>query len=152
MMRTFLTLLAVLSFSSAAAAQSGPCTEAAIKAAKTAAWKGALPHTSGQYFFSGALDEPVIGTQPRAKAGSAIAATRKNESEVETTGRIVPADSADMAYEYGTVHITYDDAKTGEHNVFTSAYLRVWKSDDGVCKVAAEIAEPENTQQPTAKK
>ena len=56
-----------------------------------------------------------------------------------------------MAYEYGTVRISYDVATTGEHEDFTSAYLRVWKADAGTCKVAAQMAEPENGhQRPTA--
>jgi ketosteroid isomerase-like protein len=147
-MRTCLLLLAAFSCCGFAAAQNGPCTEAAVKAAKAAAPKGALPYTDDHYFFSGALDKPVIGTQARRQASATIAAGRKNESMVESTGRIVADESGDMAYEYGTVHISYDDVKTAEHADFTSAYLRVWKADRGTCKVAAEMAEPENTQQP----
>ena len=150
-MRVCLLLLAAFSFCGAAAAQNGPCTEAGIKAAKAAAGKGALPHTADQYFFSGALDKPVIGTQARKQAGAAVMAGRKNWSEVLSTGRIVADESGGMAYEYGTSHISFDDVKPAEHEDFTAAYLRVWKADGGVCKVAAEMAEPENTHQPAAK-
>jgi hypothetical protein len=150
-MRTCLILLAVFSFSGVAAAQAGPCTEAGVKAAKAAAAKGALPHTDDQYFFSGALDKPVIGTQARKQTGAKIMAGRKNESQVESTGRIVADETGGMAYEYGTDHVSFDDVKTGEHEDFTAAYLRVWKADGGTCKAAAEMAEPETTQQPGAK-
>jgi hypothetical protein len=150
-MRTCLVLLAVLSFSGVAAAQSGVCSESAVKAAKAAAGTGALPYTSDHYFFSGALDKPVIGTAAAKQAGSAVAARRKNESQTAKTDRIVADDSGSMAYEYGTVHISFADVKTGGHEDFTSAYLRVWKADGGECKVAAEMAEPENNTKQGAK-
>jgi hypothetical protein len=150
-MRTCLLLLAVFLFCGLAAAQTGPCTEAAVKAEKAATARAALPHTGDQYFFSGALDKPVIGTPARRQAGATIMAGRKNWSEVESTGRIVADPSGGMAYEYGTDHISFDDVKTGEHEDFTAAYLRVWKAEGGVCKVAAEMGEPENTHQPAAK-
>jgi hypothetical protein len=149
-MRTCLVLLAVLSFSTVAVAQSGSCTESAVKAAIAA--KGSIPKTSDAYFFSGALDKPVVGATARSQASGVVAATRKNESEKSTTDRIVADASGGMAYEYGTDHISFDDVKTGKHEDFTSAYLRVWKSDAGACKIAAEMAEPENTGQPPAKK
>ena len=151
-MRTCLLLLAMFSFCGLAAAQNGPCTVAGVKAAKAAAGKGALPHTADQYFFSGALDKPVIGTQARTQASATIRAGRKNESRVASTQRIVADESGGMAYEYGTDHISFDDLKTGKHEDFIDAYLRVWKADGGACKVAAEMAEPENTNEPAAKK
>ena len=77
-MRTCLVLLAVLSFSGVAAAQSGPCTESAVKAAIA---KGGIPTTSDHYFFSGALDKPVIGDAAAKQAEGPVAARRKNESE-----------------------------------------------------------------------
>ncbi len=123
-----------------------------MKAAKAAAGKGALPHTADLYFFSGALDKPVIGDQAVRQTSATIRASRKNESDVERTARIVADPSGSMAYEYGTSHLSYDDVKTGGHEDFTIAYLFVWKADGGACKVAAEMAEPENTNAPGAKK
>ena len=143
-MRACLVLLAVLSFCGAAAAQNGPCTEAGIRAAKSAAEKHQLPHTADLYFFSGALDKPVIGAQAAGRTSATIGASRKNESDVDKIGRIVADKSGDMAYEYGTSHMSYDDVKTGKHEDFTAAYLFVWKADKGVCKVAAEMAGPED--------
>jgi hypothetical protein len=110
-----------------------------------------MPHTGDLYFFSGAFDKPVIGDQARRQARAKIEASRKNESRVENRGRIVADESGGMAYEYGTAHISFDNVKTGEHEDFTDAYLRVWKADGGTCKVAAQIAEPENTHEPGAK-
>lgn len=121
-MRACLVLLAVVSFCGSAAAQNGPCTEAGIRAAKAAAGKHQLPHTADLYFFSGALDKPVIGAQAAGRTSATIGASRKNESDVTKTGRIVADESGGMAYEYGTSHLSYDDVKTGKHEDFTAAY------------------------------
>jgi ketosteroid isomerase-like protein len=150
-MRICLVLLAAFSFYGFAAAQNGPCTEAGVKAARAAAGKGRLPHTNDFYFFSGALDKPVIGDQTARQTSATIRASRKNESVSDHTERIVADESGGMAYEYGTSHVSFDNVKTGGHEDFTAAYLFVWKADGGTCKVAAEMAEPENTQQPNAK-
>lgn len=151
-MRTCLLFLAVFSFCGFAAAQTGPCTVAGVKAAKAAAGKHALPHTADLYFFSGALDKPVIGAQIVEKTSAGIFSSRKNESTVDHTDRIVADSSGGMAYEYGTSHMSYDDVKTGQREDFTAAYLFVWKADRGACKVAAEMAEPENMSQPAGKR
>lgn len=151
-MRTCLVLLAVFSFSGLAAAQTGPCTVAGVKAVRAASPKHALPHTADLYFFSGALDKPMIGAQAAEKISASIGSSRKNESFVDHTDRIVADPSGDMAYEYGSSHMSYDDVKSGHHEDFTAAYLFVWKAERGACKVAAEMAEPENMSQPAQKK
>lgn len=150
-MRTCLLFLAVFSFCGFAAAQTGPCTAAGVKAARTAAGKHALPHTTDLYFFSGALNRPVIGVQAVNHTSATILADRKNQSFADHTDRIVADPSGSMAYEYGTSHMAYDDVKTGKHEDFTAAYLFVWKAERGACKVAAEMAEPEDMNQPAPK-
>lgn len=42
-------------------------------------------------------------------------------------------------YEYGAGELSFDDQKTGKHVAIQTASLRVWKSVDGQCKVAATI-------------
>jgi len=150
-MRTCVLLLAGLSFCGLAAAQGGPCTEASVKAARAAAAQGPLPHTADLYFFSGALDKPVVGEQTVRQTSATVRASRKNESLSDHTERIIADESGGMAYEYGTSHVSFDNVKTGEHEDFTAAYLFVWKADGGARKVAAEMFEPENTHQPAAK-
>jgi ketosteroid isomerase-like protein len=145
-MRAQILLLAVLASCGVVAAQNGPCTEDAVKTAVAKGVHAAADNTDDSYFFSGALDKPLIGKPARQQASDAIQAQRKNESDVEKPDRVVASASKDMAYEYGTAHITYDDAKTGKHEDFTSAYLRVWKAVGGSCKVAAQIAEPEKSK------
>jgi len=58
------------------------------------------------------------------------------------TQKIVVAKSGDMAYEYGTGEMSFDDVKTGKHVSFQNAYLRVWKSVDGDCRVEATMIRP----------
>jgi hypothetical protein len=150
-MRVFVLLFAVLSSAAVAMGQGGACSEQNIRAIIA---KGLTTAnlTQDHYFFSGALDKPVIGEAARQQAGVPILAARKNESDSDKTERIVVAGSADMAYEYGTGNVSYDDVKTGKHVNFSAAYLRVWRVDGGVCKVAAEMYEPEEGNQSASDK
>jgi hypothetical protein len=73
-----------------------------------------------------------------------IAAQRKNEKQAsEKPDKIVASPSGDMAYEYGTTRVQFDEKQSGQHQNFTAAYLRVWKSDGGACKIGAMMFEPE---------
>jgi len=140
-MRTIALACALFFLHGLALAQKGPCTEAQIKASVA---KQSPPTSTDSYFFSGALDKPVVGTRAMAQATAPIAAARKNENQAPNKpDRIVAAPSGDMAYEYGTVHVSFDDAQTGKHHDFTAAYLRVWRADGATCKVAAVMYEPE---------
>lgn len=125
-----------------ALAQASPCTARFIKgqAAK------ARPDSEADdlYFFSGALDKPVVGTVAAVNASAPVAARRKDEkNDPLHPDRIVVAASGDMAYEYGTAHMTYTERDTGKLVDFTAAYLRVWRAEGGSCKLAAEMFEPE---------
>jgi ketosteroid isomerase-like protein len=138
---TRLIVLVVL-FAVPAVAQNGACSEQSIKKANVAHDDSLL--AKDMYFFSGALKQPVVGTAAANKAFAPIAASRQNEKQDPMKpDRIVVASSGDMAYEYGTAHMSFDSKKEG-HVDFTAAYLRVWKTVDGKCKIAAEMFEPEN--------
>jgi ketosteroid isomerase-like protein len=124
-------------------AQNGPCSEQFVKKANSADDNSLL--AKDMYFFSGALEKPVVGIAAADKAFAPIAASRQNEKrDPQKADRIVVASSGDMAYEYGTAHMSFDSKKEGKHIDFTAAYLRVWKAVDGKCKIAAEMFEPEN--------
>lgn len=134
MTRIVLTLLLALP----AAGQTSQCNEEFIKT------EGAQPslasYAEDEYFFSGALDKPVVGVSAAEKAFEPVAATRKNEDYGNPKpDRIVIAPSGDMAYEYGTDHMNFDRREDGKHIDFTAAYLRVWRVIDGKCKIAAEM-------------
>lgn len=122
---------------SSSASPSGPCTEQLVKT-------GAPVPADDMYFFSAALERPVVGTAAIDNAGGRISADREKESYGQLKpDRIVVAPSGDMAYEYGTENIKFDERKSGKHFDFTAAYLRVWKAVDGSCRVAAQMQQPE---------
>ena len=39
--------------------------------------------------------------------------------------------------------VSYNERQSGKHIEFTAAYLRVWRAEDGVCKLAAVRFQPE---------
>jgi ketosteroid isomerase-like protein len=125
----------------AALAQSGPCTEQAIKAL-AGSHDSDNVSTDDVYFFSGALEKPVVGKAAYNDAFKEVDATRQNHKQSDDhVDRLVVAPSGDMAYEYGTSHISFDREK--KHVEFTAAYLRVWKASGKECKIAAMMAQPE---------
>lgn len=116
---------------------SGLCTEQFVKA-------GARVLADDMYFFSAALERPVVGAAAINDVGGRISADRENENYGQLKpDRIVVAPSGDMAYEYGTENIRFDERKSGKHLDFTAAYLRVWRAVDGSCRVAAQMQQPE---------
>jgi len=144
--------LLIFLFSVTAVAQSGPCTEQGIRTAIAVATQSRADFRANfvaddVYFFSGALEKPVVGKSEREKAGERVAASRENQKwGDDKPDRIVVAPSGDMAYEYGTKRLSFDEKETGKHADFTDAYLRVWKNAGGSCKVVAEMAQPEGGQ------
>ncbi len=98
------------------------------------------------YFFSGALEKPVVGlnTEEWKKTGDKLNQERKNEKrDPLKLDRIVVAPAGDMAYAYGTRHMSFDKVSTGKHVDFSAAFLTVWKVVNGSCKLAASMFEPE---------
>jgi ketosteroid isomerase-like protein len=127
-------------------AQNGACSEASIK---TALSKHDDPSVMADdtYFFSGALDRPVVGKAALSNASKPLAERRKSENyRPDQPERIVVSPSGDMAYEYGTERIAFDEKATGKHVDFTAAYLRVWKAEGGKCLVAAQMFEREENK------
>jgi ketosteroid isomerase-like protein len=142
-MRILTILSVVIVLSAAAVAQNGPCTEQNIR--KTITPKNDESSAADDlYVFSAAFERPVVGKAELQKAVEQLQTARANEKhgpwEID---RIVVAPSSDMAYEYGTRKLSYDDKQSGEHRDFTNAYLRVWKAVNGSCKVAAIMYEHE---------
>jgi ketosteroid isomerase-like protein len=140
-MMTRILLVALLALP--AAAQAATCSEQFIK--NEGPKPGAAAYADDEYFFSGALKKPVVGGAAINKASEPVAASRKNEDlGSPKADRIVVAPSGDMAYEYGTNHMSFDSKEDGKHADFTAAYIRVWRVIGGSCKIAAEMFEPEN--------
>ena len=125
----------------ATVAQAPVCSEQKIR---DAIQKTTVKYTEDSFFWSGAYDKPLIGkTEQNSGAKRQEAAEpRKNEATADHPQRIVVAKSGDMAYEYGSGNMNYDEQKSGKHVSFQTAYLRVWKSVEGECKVAAFMIRP----------
>ena len=142
-MRSFPLVLAIsLLLTFPAVAQK--CTEQFIRANINSDDRKLL--TNDIYFFSGALDKPIIGadTPESKKADDKIHHERKNEKyDPLKVERVVVAPAGDMAYAYGSGHGSFDEIESGKHIEFTPAFLMVWRTDQGSCKIAAAMYEPE---------
>ena len=122
-------------------AQAPVCSEQKIR---DAAQKPSAKYSDDSFFWSGAFDKPLIGKAEHESEVTKAETTepRKNETSADHPQRIVVANSGDMAYEYGSGNMSYEDQKTAKHVTFQTAYLRVWKSVDGECRVAAFMIRP----------
>lgn len=96
------------------------------------------------FFWSGAFDRPRIGKASGEQASTKMKAEgpMKNSVVADQPQRVVVSQSGDMAYEYGTGNVAFDDRKSGQHTTFQTGYLRVWKVVDGRCEVEASMIRP----------
>ena len=140
MSKIFLLLL-TLAAPMAATAQAPACSEQTIR---DAVQHHTYKPSDDEFFWSGHYEKPLIGKEEHEKAAkkSDAEAPRKKQVFTEHPQRIVVSRSGDMAYEYGSNQLSFDDPKTGKHFSADGAYLRVWKSADGACKVAATMVRP----------
>jgi ketosteroid isomerase-like protein len=65
-----------------------------------------------------------------------------------TPQRIEVSQATDMAYEYSTFVLSFDD--DAGHHQNTGALLRVWKQEQGTWKIAAQFMRPYGSVQPSA--
>ncbi len=138
-------LLFLMSLSIVAVAQSGPCTEQVIRKQDPKN----PPVADDAYFAAPSFAKPTVGEAAYEQAAKAVLGTRNNYKQSITIDRVVAAPSGDMAYEYGTTHVTYDDGESGKHIDRTAAFLQVWRVDRGACKEAAIMFEYPDAQSPT---
>ena len=134
-------LLFVLVTPVVAMGQGPVCSEQTIR---DAVQNKTMKSADDSYFWSGAYDKPLIGKVEREEGRKKLEVEepRKNQAGSQHPQRIDVSKSGDMAYEYGTGELSYDDQKTGKHVAFQAGYLRVWKLVDGECKVAATLMKP----------
>jgi hypothetical protein len=140
-MKRICTLVFLLAVPTAVKAQGSACSEQTIR---DAVQNKTMKYTDDNFFWSGAYDKPMIGNSEQAAGRKKAEAEepRKNEVNADHPQRVVVSKSGDMAYEYGNGEMSYDEQKTGKHVLFQLGYLRVWKSVDGQCKVAATMVKP----------
>jgi hypothetical protein len=140
MKRICITLL-LLAAPVAVGAQGSACSEQTIR---DAVQNKMIKYTDDNFFWSGAYDKPMIGKADQEEGRKKVEAAepRKNEVSADHPQRVVVSTSRDMAYEYGGGEMSFEEQKTGKHVSFQVGYLRVWKSVDGQCKVAATMVKP----------
>jgi ketosteroid isomerase-like protein len=139
-----LALSLCLLFSLHAVSQNGPCTEKSLKD-QMAKPDDASLWADDSYFYSRALDKPVVGKANQERAMKEVSARRKNEKYEDHVERTVASPAGDMAYQYGTSHVVFDTADN-QHVDFNALFVRVWKTADGQCKIAAFMAQPEQKE------
>lgn len=117
-------------------AQSGPCTEDAIKQNKVTV-------ADDVFMYMTPWGRPVIGKSTARDTSNKRFADHKNvqRSWVGAHG-VVSSASADMAYEYGTMQMSYDSTADGKNHTFQAVMLEVYKAKEGACQLVAETMEP----------
>jgi len=117
-----------------AQAETGPCTEAALKDANP-------PAADDVFMYMPPYGKPVIG-KPSARAANANSFSNRTNITRSWLNdhRIIAAPSGDMAYEYGTLHMGYDE--NGKHTEFDAVMLTVFRAKDRVCQIAAHTMQP----------
>lgn len=135
-MRLTVALLFSLAFSVFAQAQTGPCTEKAVK-------DGNLPRADDAFAFMPPYGKPVNSKAGEDKVAETSFADRINiKLEWDKDHRVVASPSGDMAYEHGTMHVSYDNKSDGKHHSFDAVMLNVYKAKGAVCQQVAGTMHP----------
>jgi hypothetical protein len=136
MMRFSLVLLLSLGVSAWAQAQTGPCTESAVK-------QGHLPVADDAFSYMPPYGKPVTGKPAIQDANKKKFSDRTNmKSDWADDHRIVASPSGEMAYEHGTMRVSYDTKGDGKHHEFSAAMLIVYKAKGPVCEQVALTMHP----------
>lgn len=134
-MRSLSTLLLLLASATLLQAQSGPCTRSAIE-------KGNLSASEDSFSYMPPYGRPVIGNAEMKNANEKSFSGRTNiQRRWENDHRIVATPAGDMAYEAGTVRMSYD-SKTEGRKEFEAVMLMVYKPKGGVCERVALTMQP----------
>jgi hypothetical protein len=132
-MRHFLVLLFALTSMGFVFAQS-PCTEAAVK-------DGKLPLAEDAFSYMPPFGKPVSGkTAIQDTAEKKFAGRTNVRHSWESDHRIIASASGDMAYEHGTMDMSYDEG--GKPHTFKAVMLNVYKAKGGVCERVAGTMQP----------
>jgi hypothetical protein len=132
-MRCLAILVFVLASTTLVFAQ-GPCTEAAVKERKVQLAKDA-------FSYMPPFGKPVTGKEAIQDTAEKKFAGRTNiKHSWESDHKIVASASGDMAYEHGTMVMSYDE--DGKPHTFKSVILNVYKANGAVCESVAGTMQP----------
>ena len=139
MMRMALAVLFGLLSAACLQAQSGPCTQSAVK-------QGQLPAAADAFAYMPPYGKPATGKEAIQQADDNSFSDRINvKSSWLNDHRIVSSAAGDMAYEHGTLHMSSDSkSKPGAagHEEFDAVMLIVYKADKGTCQQVALTMQP----------
>ncbi len=129
------SILLLLGSFTLAQAQSGPCTEKGIQ-------MGHIPVADDAFSYMPPYSRPVIGATEMKKADTESFSDRSNiQRSWEDDHRVVATAAGDMAYEYGTLRMSYDSKSKG-HQEFEAVMLIVYKARGATCEQAALTMQP----------
>jgi hypothetical protein len=135
-----LTVALLMTLATPLAAQDRSADEKAIRAevGKLESGHGSeIQGTDDSVFWTGALVRPTVGREtPVLRPGSSSGKRINSKANIKINQLHVSA-SGDMAYEYSTVHNSWDRTDNKQHIEFDAAVLRVWRKENGQWKVAA---------------
>jgi len=112
----------------------GPCTEAVVK-------QGSLPMADDAFSYMPPFGKPVSGkTAIQDTAENKFAGRTNIRHSWESDCRIVASPSGDMAYEHGTMDMSYEE--DGKPHQFKAVMLNVYKAKGAVCERVAGTMQP----------
>jgi len=135
MKRFSLVLLFSLLFAAWTQAQTGACTEKTVK-------QGQLPMAENAFTYMPPYGKPVSGKAANDQAAEKTFTSVNRKFEWTSDHRVVASPSGDMAYEHGTMHVSYDDKEGGKHHSFDAVMLYVYKAKGAACEQVAMTMYP----------
>lgn len=112
----------------------GPCTEAVVK-------EGKLPMAEDAFSYMPPFGKPVTGKAAIQGTAQKKFGERTNMNHSwESDRRIVASTSGDMAYEHGTMDVSYDEK--GKSHSFKAVMLNVYKAKGATCERVAGTMQP----------
>jgi len=132
-MRTIFVLLFVFASTMFVYAQ-GACTEAAVK-------EGRLPMAEDAFSYMPPYGKPITGKAAiQDTAGKKFAGRTNIKHTWESDRKIVASASGDMAYEHGTMEVSYEE--DGKPHTFKAVMLNVYKVKGTACERVAGTMQP----------
>jgi len=135
---SLMTVVFVMASAVLTQGQSGPCSQSAIEG-------GRLPVADDAFSYMPPYGKPVVG---KAAIGEADAKSFSDRTNIRSAWvgehRIVSSASGEMAYEYGTLHMSSDSKSnsTTGHEDFKAVMLIVYKARGAVCQQVALTMQP----------
>jgi hypothetical protein len=135
-MRSSYLPLLWLALTAVAYGQTGPCTESAVL-------KGELPTAQNSFMYMPAFNKPVETKSSAEQADEENFSDRINRKfEWADDHHVGASPSGEMAYEHGTMHVSYDTRSDGKHHSFDAVMLMVYQAKGSVCQQVAMTMYP----------